>query len=135
MPEPGLRLDLYARLAGLGSEDEADELEEEIADRFGMLPTQAEEFLAVARLNLRCRRMETAKLEAGPAAGYGATTGAVVQSNVYYRPRCSPGGLGKFPNAKLRAKKQLEIARAVELEPGVQVIPTTHPFQRPGDIR
>jgi transcription-repair coupling factor (superfamily II helicase) len=68
VPEPGLRLDLYARLARLGSEDEADELEEEIADRFGMLPTQAEEILAVARLNLRCRRMEIAKLEAGPKA-------------------------------------------------------------------
>jgi hypothetical protein len=41
----------------------------------------------------------------------------------------------KFTEGKVEGKKQLEIARAVELEPGVQVIPTTHPFQRSGDLR
>jgi transcription-repair coupling factor (superfamily II helicase) len=68
VPEPELRLDLYARLARLGSEGEADELAEEIADRFGAPPPPAQELMDMARLRLRCRELGVARLDAGPKA-------------------------------------------------------------------
>jgi transcription-repair coupling factor (superfamily II helicase) len=68
VPESELRLDLYARLARLAGEDEADELAEEIADRFGPLPAPAQEVLDTARLRQRCRQLGVLRLEAGPKA-------------------------------------------------------------------
>ena len=50
------RLSLYRRIGALGSADEADELEEEMADRFGPLPAQVGNLMYVARLKVRARR-------------------------------------------------------------------------------
>ena len=50
------RLSLYRRIGALESADEADELEEEMADRFGPLPAQVVNLMYVARLKVRARR-------------------------------------------------------------------------------
>ncbi|MFX8907147.1 TRCF domain-containing protein, partial [Acinetobacter baumannii] len=51
-----VRLELYARTARCGSEDELDDLEEETARRFGPLPQMARDFFTAARLRLECKR-------------------------------------------------------------------------------
>ncbi|MFO1035785.1 MAG: TRCF domain-containing protein [Geminicoccaceae bacterium] len=68
VPEPELRLDIYARLARLQDERELNDLTDEIEDRFGEPPSQAVDLLAMTRLRLRCRRLDIARLEAGPKA-------------------------------------------------------------------
>jgi transcription-repair coupling factor (superfamily II helicase) len=68
VPEPELRLDLYARLARLDGLPGVDELAEEIADRFGPPPEPVARLLALAAIRERCRALEIARLEAGPKA-------------------------------------------------------------------
>ena len=50
------RLSLYRRIGALDSMDEADELEEEMADRFGPLPAQVGNLMYMARLKVRAQR-------------------------------------------------------------------------------
>ena len=68
IPEADLRLGLYVRFARLASEAELDGFEEELADRFGALPPQAEALLTRARLGLLARAAAIARIDAGPAA-------------------------------------------------------------------
>jgi transcription-repair coupling factor (superfamily II helicase) len=50
-----LRLDLYRRLASSHRDEEIDEIENEMRDRFGQLPVQALRLLSVARVRNRVR--------------------------------------------------------------------------------
>jgi transcription-repair coupling factor (superfamily II helicase) len=71
VPEDALRVELHARLgAALREGDGAalDALEEEAEDRFGEAPEPMANLFALARLALRCRALDVAKLEAGPQA-------------------------------------------------------------------
>jgi len=52
VPDETLRLKLYQRLAGLGSEEELEDLRQELEDRFGVLPPPTEELLYVLRIRL-----------------------------------------------------------------------------------
>ncbi len=63
-----VRLELYARTARCGSEDELDDLEEETARRFGPLPQMARDFFTAARLRLECKRRGIIRLDVGPGA-------------------------------------------------------------------
>ncbi|WP_035967000.1 DEAD/DEAH box helicase [Bradyrhizobium sp. YR681] len=63
-----VRLELYARAARCGSEDELDDLEDEMSRRFGQLPKGARDFFAAARLRLDCRRRGIVRLDVGVAA-------------------------------------------------------------------
>ena len=47
------RLDVYRRIGSAGALDDLEEMEEEMADRFGPLPWQVENLLYVARLRLK----------------------------------------------------------------------------------
>jgi transcription-repair coupling factor (superfamily II helicase) len=49
------RLVLYKRLAGAPSQDEADSIRDEIVDRYGPLPPEAENLLRVIRLKIAAR--------------------------------------------------------------------------------
>jgi transcription-repair coupling factor (superfamily II helicase) len=49
------RIELYRRLSEAGSTQEIDALEEEARDRYGPLPSEAENLFGVARLRLACR--------------------------------------------------------------------------------
>lgn len=63
-----VRLELYARAARCGSEDELDDLEEETSRRFGPLPPAARDFFAAARLRMDCKRRGTVRLDVGQSA-------------------------------------------------------------------
>ncbi|MEW5769894.1 MAG: transcription-repair coupling factor [Pseudomonadota bacterium] len=60
------RLVLYKRLANCESAGELDDLQEELIDRFGLLPDAAQALLAVHRLRLETRRFGIERLEVGP---------------------------------------------------------------------
>ncbi len=66
IPEPEIRIALYARLARLESEAAIDALEEELADRFGALPEQAEILVGIARIRALARLAEIGRVDAGP---------------------------------------------------------------------
>jgi transcription-repair coupling factor (superfamily II helicase) len=61
-----VRLALYRRLAELESEREREAFAAELIDRFGPLPGETEQLIAVAALKALCRRCQIAKLDAGP---------------------------------------------------------------------
>ncbi len=51
-----------------GGPSALDLLEDEIEDRFGPLPDPVQGLIALARLNVACRRLGVARLDAGPDA-------------------------------------------------------------------
>jgi transcription-repair coupling factor (superfamily II helicase) len=61
-----VRLALYRRLAELDSDQEREAFAAEMIDRFGPLPAEADQLIAVAALKALCRRCQIAKLDAGP---------------------------------------------------------------------
>lgn len=63
-----VRLELYARAARCGSEDELGDLEEETSRRFGPLPKAARDFFAAAQLRIACKRRGIIRLDVGPEA-------------------------------------------------------------------
>ena len=52
VPETGLRLQLYRRLAGLTTLEAVDEISQEFADRFGPVPEEVENLLYVVRVKV-----------------------------------------------------------------------------------
>jgi len=63
-PDVHERLSLYKRLANCDTADEIDELQEELIDRFGELPPQAQSLLATHRMRLLVKPFCVAKLDA-----------------------------------------------------------------------
>ncbi len=61
-----VRLALYRRLADLDSDQEREAFAAELIDRFGPLPAEADQLIAVAALKALCRRCNVSKLDAGP---------------------------------------------------------------------
>ena len=61
-----VRLALYRRLADLDSDQEREAFAAELIDRFGPLPAEADQLIAVAALKALCRRCQISKLDAGP---------------------------------------------------------------------
>ncbi|MGE0595081.1 MAG: transcription-repair coupling factor [Hyphomonadaceae bacterium] len=61
-----VRLALYRRLADLDTDQEREAFAAELIDRFGPLPPEADQLIAVAALKALCRRCNIAKLDAGP---------------------------------------------------------------------
>lgn len=64
-PDVHERLTLYKRLANCESDDEIDTLQEELVDRFGELPLQAQALVATHRLRLLVKPLLVQKLDAG----------------------------------------------------------------------
>src|SRR5690349_18382763 len=56
VPSERLRLEMYKRLAEVGSDDDVDALREELVDRYGEPPQPVASLLDVARFRARCRR-------------------------------------------------------------------------------
>ncbi len=61
-----VRLGLYRRIAALASDAESEAMAAELVDRFGKLPEEVENLLAVVGLKRLCREADVEKLEAGP---------------------------------------------------------------------
>jgi len=68
VPDPDLRINLYARVAKLASDEEVDTLRDEMENRFGTLPDPADRLLALADLAQQARELEIARVDAGPQA-------------------------------------------------------------------
>jgi transcription-repair coupling factor (superfamily II helicase) len=68
IPEPDLRLNLYARLARVTEPHAAEQLAEEVEDRFGPPPPPARDLLALAKLRAQARALGVARIDAGPLA-------------------------------------------------------------------
>lgn len=65
VPDIGLRLVLYRRIAGAAGQDELDALKIEMSDRFGPRPEYTDNLFLGAALRLRCRRLGITRVEAG----------------------------------------------------------------------
>jgi len=63
-----VRLSLYKRLATADKLDKIDAMLEEIVDRFGKLPTQAQTLFDVHRLRVQAKAYGVHKIDAGPQA-------------------------------------------------------------------
>lgn len=61
-----VRLALYRRLAEFDTDQEREAFAAELIDRFGPLPAEADQLIAVAALKALCRRCQISKLDAGP---------------------------------------------------------------------
>ena len=67
-PDVHERLVLYKRLANASTDDELDTLQEELIDRFGLLPEPAEALLACHRLRIAAKPLGIIKIDASDAA-------------------------------------------------------------------
>jgi transcription-repair coupling factor (superfamily II helicase) len=67
-PDVHERLTLYKRLANCDSADDLRLMQEELIDRYGDLPAQAQALLETHRLRLLGKPLGIARLDAGPAA-------------------------------------------------------------------
>ncbi len=67
-PDVHERLVLYKRLANAGNDDDLDTLQEELIDRFGLLPEPAEALLACHRLRIAAKPLGIIKIDASDAA-------------------------------------------------------------------
>jgi len=63
--EPAVRLDFYRRLAAARTEEAVDDVELELADRFGRLPAPAEALCALSRLRAAMRAAGVRELRRG----------------------------------------------------------------------
>jgi transcription-repair coupling factor (superfamily II helicase) len=61
--DPGERLSLYRRLSFSRSEAEVDTFREELVDRFGKIPLEAEHLLEVIKIKILLTRLSIKKLE------------------------------------------------------------------------
>lgn len=66
VPEPEVRLNLYARIAAVVDEADETRVADEIDDRFGSPPPAVADAIALSRLTRLCRRADVARLDAGP---------------------------------------------------------------------
>jgi transcription-repair coupling factor (superfamily II helicase) len=66
VPDLGVRLGLYRRIAGLADRREIDGFAAELIDRFGRLPAEVENLLEIIAIKRYCREAGIEKLEAGP---------------------------------------------------------------------
>jgi transcription-repair coupling factor (superfamily II helicase) len=105
-----LRLSLYRRLAALTSDAEIESFAAEMIDRFGPLPSEAEELMQLVAIKVLCRKAHVEKVEAGPK-------GVIVafRDNSFANPQ----GLVRYiaeqgPQAKVRPDMKIVFVRAFE---------------------
>ncbi|MGY0194762.1 transcription-repair coupling factor [Leptothrix sp. BB-4] len=65
-PDVQMRLSLYKRLASTDRADKIDAMLEELVDRFGKLPAQAQTLFDLHRLRIQAKAWGVQKIEAGP---------------------------------------------------------------------
>ena len=68
VPEPEVRINLYARFAKAASHEEIEAFEDEIDDRFGPPPEPVRQLLTAARLRQDCRDLGVSRIDSGPQA-------------------------------------------------------------------
>jgi transcription-repair coupling factor (superfamily II helicase) len=111
VPDLPVRLGLYRRIGGLGSDAEGEAMAAELVDRFGKLPDEVENLLQVVALKRACREAGVERLEAGPK-------GMVLQfrGNAFANPSGLIAWLGtKGGNVRLRPDHKLAIAHDMDM--------------------
>ena len=112
-----VRLGLYRRIGALASDAETEAMAAELVDRFGPLPPEVENLLAVVSLKRACREAGVEKLEAGPK-------GMVVtfRGNAFRNPAGlvawlgSKGSLVRLrPDHKLAVSREMDVAERVRM--------------------
>ena len=63
VPDVSQRLVLYKRLASCRDDTEVDRIRDELLDRFGAMPAEAENLLEVIRLKIQARRLGVAAID------------------------------------------------------------------------
>lgn len=66
VPDLNVRMSLYRRMATLTSQSELDSFAAELVDRFGTLPDEVENLLAIMAIKRLCRIAGIAQIKAGP---------------------------------------------------------------------
>ena len=66
VPDLPVRLGLYRRVGTLGNDGESEALAAELVDRFGKIPVEVENLLAVVAIKRLCRAAGVDKLDVGP---------------------------------------------------------------------
>jgi transcription-repair coupling factor (superfamily II helicase) len=116
MPEAHERLILYKRVAAAAAAGDLERVREELEDRFGHLPQQAENLLEVAAVRQLAERLGIATVTAqGPSLGFHFVDGAPIEAGRLLswvkerrgRATLAPSGLLKIttsedPEARLR---------------------------------
>jgi transcription-repair coupling factor (superfamily II helicase) len=70
VPDVHLRLILYKRISGCDSPEDLRELQVELIDRFGLLPSAAKNLLRMASIKQRATTLGIEKIDAADAGGY-----------------------------------------------------------------
>ncbi|BBK32675.1 transcription-repair-coupling factor [Allostella humosa] len=104
VPEPDIRIALYAAAAKLDGEDAIDRFAGELVDRFGPLPPPVAGLITFCRLRTLCQQAGIARLVAGPKA--------VV---LHLRPDGRAEGAAKLPRGWLRQDDRLVLRWPREL--------------------
>lgn len=65
-----IRLSMYKRIAGADSEQELDNLQVELIDRFGLLPDAAKNLFRISQIRLMADPLGIRKIEVGPLGGH-----------------------------------------------------------------
>ncbi|MEJ2094808.1 MAG: helicase-related protein, partial [Gammaproteobacteria bacterium] len=69
LPDVHMRLIMYKRIASARTHDELKELQEELIDRFGLLPEQLKNLFQVTRLKLKANPIGISKIDLGESGG------------------------------------------------------------------
>jgi len=92
----GVRMSLYNRLAHFESNEDIDAFREEMTDRFGPIPSEAENLFASMRIKILCRQAFVERLEAGPKG---------MSISFYKNLFPNPAGLVQFITAQMGLAK------------------------------
>lgn len=69
LPDVHTRLIMYKRIASVVDDDELRDLQEEMTDRFGLLPEQLKNLFQISKLKLKAGRLGVRKIELGDKGG------------------------------------------------------------------
>ena len=106
VPDLNVRMALYRRLNEMQGRQDIDGFAAEMIDRFGPLPLEAANLLAIIEIKLACLAAGVAKLEAGIKGGL-----ITFQADSFANPEGLLGWLERLgPRAKMRPDNKLFIA-------------------------
>lgn len=110
VPDLPVRLGLYRRISGLGSDAELEAMEAELVDRFGMVPPEVKNLLDIVDLKRLCRAAGVERLEAGPK-------GMVLQfrNNSFKNPAGLVQWMGRWKDGAVRLRTDHKMAVVREL--------------------
>ena len=104
------RVDLYRRASGLGTLAEADDLAEELADRFGPLPDPAKNLLALSRVKIQARAIG--------ATSVSYRQGALNIVGVQGSPAAAPAALRRSVGGQVTVKEGRISVRGAKADDG-----------------